>query len=137
MPRKKAEKPPAPPKINAKDWRNLPTSAWNTLTVLAFFIEMNREKFGVEDYVPMRNYGFEQRQIKSSLDRYGPEVMREVFTQAFAEYRPTRAYPILTAGFTISFVASRLLPRILADKAERERMEAEQDSVALTEPIAW
>lgn len=123
-----------------KNWRELPTSAWNTLTFHAYFADMNREKFGVEEYVPLRNWGYEQRQIKSAIEHYGPEVLRDVFDAAFAEYRPTRTYPILTAGFVISFVMSRLLPRILADQAERAHIEAEQAGGNVAgngAPIAW
>ncbi|MCD9024378.1 hypothetical protein [Cohnella silvisoli] len=134
MARKKAVKQP---KVNAKDWRNLPTAAWNTLTFHSYFAEMNREKFGVEEYVPMRNWGFEQRQIKAAIERYGPVVLREVCEQAFADYRPTRDFPQLSAGFVLSFMASRILPRILAEKAERERIEAEQKGAADVVAITW
>lgn len=140
MTRKKTLNEPKPPKINPRDWRNLPTPAWNTLSLLAFTADMNREKYGVEEYVPFRNWAVERGMVKTALERYGPEVMRKVFTQAFAEYRPSRDYPILTAGFVISYVMSRLLPRILAEKAERERMEAEQacgEVVQVTGSIAW
>lgn len=111
-PRKKAE-----PKITAeqrKDWRNLPVTEWNTLTFHVYFADMNAELFGVETYAPLRNWGFEQGAIKRELAAHGPEVLREAFDEAFRTYRPTRDYPILTAGFAIAYRINTLIPAILA-----------------------
>lgn len=134
-PRKKA----APkPKIDRKDWRNLPLEQWNTLTVHAMFADRNRELYGVETYVPMRNWRFEQGVIKRTLTEHGPEVLRQVFDAAFEEYRPTREFPILTAGFVIAYMMSRILPRIQAEQKrndERERTAAEGPSA--DELRAW
>jgi len=92
---------------------------------------MNREKYGAEPYVPLRNWGFEQRQLKSAIERYGPEVVREVCEQAFATYRPSRDYPQLNAGFVLSYMAASLLPRILAD---REAVKRRFEDVARERP---
>ena len=135
MPRKKPE---IKPKNDRKDWRNLPTASWNTTTFHAYFAEMNRDRFGVEIYVPLRNWGFEQRQIKAAIERYGAEVVREVCDQAFAEYRPTRDYPQLTAGFVLSYMASRILPRALAEKEARERLASSTcPTLDVEEVVTW
>jgi hypothetical protein len=135
MPRAKK---PAAPKINTSDWRNLPPSQWNTRTVHAYFADRNRELFGVETYIPTRNWAFEQGVIKRNLAQYGADVLREVFDEAFREYRPTREYPQLTAGFVLSYMASRLLPKILADKETRERrVAAEESGPNAAEVTAW
>lgn len=136
MTRKKSE---PKPKIDRKDWRNLTSAQWNTLSFHAYFADMNREKFGVETYVPMRNFGFEQRQIKTAIERYGAEVVREVCEQAFAEYRPTREYPQLTAGFVLSYMAGRILPKVLAErKVTKWRFEdATQGQPDIEEVVGW
>ncbi|UKS30217.1 hypothetical protein LOZ80_15255 [Paenibacillus sp. HWE-109] len=86
----------------------------------------------------MRNWSFEQAVIKRNLTQYGGEVLREVFDEAFREYKPTRDYPQLTAGFVLSYVASRLLPRILAEKEARERRAAaEVSGPSAGEVAAW
>jgi len=108
-------------KVNRKDWRNLPSDQWNCATFHAYFADMNREKYGAETYVPLRNWGFEQRQLKSAIERYGPEVVREVCEQAFATYRPSRDYPQLNAGFVLSYMAAAILPRILAERDATKR----------------
>jgi hypothetical protein len=129
-------------KVNRKDWRNLPLSEWNTLTVHAMFIELNAEKFGVEEYVPMRNWAFEQAQIKRNLTQYGAEILREVFDECFAEYRPTAQYPQLTAGFVLSFMASRIIPKILANRqrkelAEKARELSDTNAPSESDVLAW
>lgn len=121
-------------KIKTDDWRNLPAEKWNVRTVHAYFADMNRELFGAEVYVPMRNWKFEQGVIKRNLTLYGPEVMRKVFDRAFREYRPSRQYPILTAGFVLSYMASRILPQVLA---EEKRVEKAQEVPDVSELTSW
>lgn len=106
-----------------KDWRNLPTVEWNTVTFHVYFADMNREHYGVDSYMPMRNYGFEQAQIKRAIDAHGPELLRAAFDECFRQYRPTREYPILTAGFCVSYRINSILPRLIAERAEKERRE--------------
>lgn len=118
-------------KIKTDDWRNLPAEKWNVRTVHAYFIEMNRELYDAE-YVPMRNWKFEQGVIKRNLTSYGPEVMRKVFDRAFREYRPSRQYPILTAGFVLSYMAGRILPQVLAEEKRVEKDREVPDVSGLT-----
>lgn len=105
------------------DWRNLDYSEWNTNTVHAYFADMNRELYGIE-YAPMRNWRFEQGVIKRALDEYGAEVLHRVFDECFRTYRPTREYPILTAGFAICYRLNTLAPRIIAEIAEERASKA-------------
>lgn len=99
------------PKIDRKDWRGLPYDKWNTTTVHAYFADMNRELFGME-YAPMRNWSFEQGVIKRALTEHGAEKLRKAFDVCFREYRPTREYPMLTAGFAIAYRLNTVLPRL-------------------------
>lgn len=107
------------------DWRNLPYDDWNTLTVQAYFEDMNRERFGIEKYVPMRNYRFEQGVIKRALDEYGAKVLRRACDEVFRTYRPNRQWPILTAGFAIAYRVNSVIPNVMAE-IERERSELER-----------
>lgn len=122
-PRKKA---PPKPKITAeqrKDWKSLPLADWNTLTCHTMIIELNAEKFGVEKYVPMRGWQFEQGVLKRSLVEYGAPALRETIERAFAEHRVTPQYPQLTAGFLITYILPRLMPQVLANGQRKERAE--------------
>jgi hypothetical protein len=122
-PRKKAE-----PKITAeqrRDWRILPLADWNVMTFLAYFAGMNAELYGAETYLPMRNYAFEQGALKRAITLHGPEVLREACDEAFRTYKPTRDYPLLTAGFAISYRINAIIPAILARKADDERRASE------------
>ncbi|WP_337102405.1 hypothetical protein [Paenibacillus sp. YIM B09110] len=131
MPRKKTDKPPKPPKqprITAeqrRDWRNLPTRDWNVMTFLAFFTDRNAELYGAETYVPMRNWSFEQGVLKRAIAAHRPDVLREACEAAFESYRPTRDYPLLTAGFAVSYRINALIPAIMARRADDERRTAE------------
>jgi len=122
-PRKKAE---PKPRVNTKEWRNLPYNKWTTATVLAYFVEMNAELYGME-YAPMRNYGFEQGAIKQALIKHGAELLHLSFIECFREYKSTRDYPILTAGFCLSYRVNGIIPRLKAEHAERERLSAEKE----------
>lgn len=123
------------PRINAeqrRDWRNLPLEHWNTATVHAMVIELNAEKFAVEKYVPMRGWGFEQGAVKRTLTEYGAVSLRETIERAFAEYRPTREYPQLTAGFLIAYMLPRIMPQVLANRQRQERAESAEVNGGMT-----
>lgn len=124
-PRKKA---PSKPRITAeqrRDWRNLPTTDWNVMTFIAFFAGMNAELFGAETYLPMRNYAFEQGVLKRAITQHGPEILRTACEEAFRSYRPAREYPLLTAGFCVSYRINTIIPELLAIKADEARRNAE------------
>lgn len=115
-------------KIDRKDWRALPYEQWNTLTVIAYFTDMNRELFGAE-YVPLRNWSYERGVIKRALDAHGAAVLRRACDIVFREYRPSREYPLLTAGFAISYRINSVIPRVKADLDREEAAEAGKPDV--------
>ena len=128
------------PRITAaqrKDWRSLPLNEWNTATIHAYFIEMNRELFGVDEYLPLRNWTIERALIKRALTEHGAEVLKRAFDECFRTYRPTREYPLLTAGFAISYRINSMIPRIKAE-IEREQTDATvSESVDYGELASW
>ncbi|ANY67677.1 hypothetical protein BBD42_15295 [Paenibacillus sp. BIHB 4019] len=122
-------KKPAAKRITAeqrKDWRNLPTVDWNVRTFHVYFADMNAEIFGAAPYLPMRNWAFEQAQIKRAIEAYGPDILRAAFDEAFRTYRPTREYPLLTAGFACSYRINAIIPALMAERADKERAAAEK-----------
>lgn len=124
-------------KINRKDWRNLAYDDWRTPTVHTMIIELNAEKLGVDAYVPLRGYGFEQGVIKRSLSDYGAEALRMTIDRAFAEYRPTREYPQLTAGFLIAYMLPRILPQVLAELKRRVNEADVNNGMSADELADW
>lgn len=108
-----------------KDWRNLPLADWNVLTFHAYFTEMNHDLYGVE-YAPMRNWRFEQALLKHAIDEHSPTILRAAFDECFRTYRPTREYPLLTAGFAVAYRINSILPRLKAEWAEKERAATER-----------
>lgn len=121
-----------------KDWRNLPYADWNVLTVQTLIADLNREHYGVEKYVPMRGFGFEQGRIKQALNDYGAEALAVTIERAFAEYRPNAQYPQLTAGFLISYMLPRIMPRVLAEmETAKRRQAAESEAPSISELIDW
>lgn len=131
----------ARPKITAEqraDWRNLPLEHWNVRTIHAMIIDLNAEKFGVDKYVPMRGWGFEQGVIKRELTEYGAEALRETIERAFAEYKPSASYPQLTAGFLIAYMLPRIMPQVLAEEKRRDRAEeAAEGAMSAEEMASW
>jgi len=131
----------ARPKITAEqraDWRNLPLEHWNVRTIHRMVEDLNAEKFGVEKYVPLRGWGFEQGAIKRALTEYGAAALRETIERAFAEYRPTAQYPQLTAGFLIAYMLPRIMPQVLAEEKRRNRVEeTTTDAMSAEEMAGW
>ncbi|WP_342439281.1 hypothetical protein NSS79_10410 [Paenibacillus sp. FSL L8-0436] len=124
-PRKKTENKPRITADQRKDWRALPLADWNTLTVQVMITDLNRERYGVDPYIPAAGgYRFEQGVIKRALTLYGAESLRETIERAFAEHRVTRDYPQLTAGFLITYLLPRLMPQVLAERKRKERAES-------------
>lgn len=121
-----------------KDWRNLPLEHWNTLTISAMVADLNREHYGAEKYVPNRGYGYEQGVIKRNLNEYGAEAIRETIERAFAEYRPSADYPQLTAGFLLTYMLPRIMPRVLAEmETAKRRQAAESEAPSISELVDW
>lgn len=114
------------PRITAeqrKDWRNLPYDQWNTHTIHAYFADMNREHFGVAEYLPMRNWRFEQGRIKQALNEHGAELLHRAFDECFRTYRPSLEYPLLTAGFAISYRINGIIPKLQAEMGQAQEVE--------------
>lgn len=113
------------PKINTSDWRNLDVSKWNVRSFHAYFADMNREYYGVEAYFPQQNWRAEQGILRRALDQYGAATLKAAFDECFKVYRPTREFPMLTAGFAVSYRINSIIPRILAEQADSARRKAE------------
>ncbi|MFL1672146.1 hypothetical protein [Paenibacillus dendritiformis] len=115
------------PRITAeqrKDWRNLPYEQWNVHTVHAYFADMNREHYGVAEYLPMRNWRFEQGRIKQALNEHGAELLHRAFDECFRTYRPSPQYPLLTAGFAICYRINGIIPQLQAEMGQAQEDEA-------------
>lgn len=117
--RKKVESNPRITAEQRRDWRTLPIMDWNVLTFTTYFVDMNNERFGVAKYFPMGNWRLEQAQIKRAIDAYGPELLRAAFDECFRDYRPTWEYPILTAGFCVSYRINGIIPRLIEERRRR------------------
>ncbi len=129
---KQSRKKSAKPRITAerrRDWKALPTSDWNTLTFTEYFRSMNEEYFGIAEYMPMRNWRFEQGVIKRALDAHGPELLRAAFDECFRTYRPSSEYPMLTAGFAVAYRINTILPRLIAKQATEAVSETDYEAV--------
>jgi hypothetical protein len=115
-------------KPNAKDWRNLPTSAWNVTSFRQFLADQHEAKFGIP--YTARNYAIEAKWLKSMIAEHGAETVRMFIESCFAEYKPTREYPSLNFSFMFSYQRARVLPRVLADM---KRKQVVQHAVEQTE----
>jgi hypothetical protein len=126
-----------PPNIKRKDWRTLPISDWNTLTYHAYFADMNAELYGVDTYLPLRNWSYEQAQIKRAIEAYGSEILRAAFDECFRDYRPAGEFPLLTAGFCIGYRINSIIPRLLRVKADATSNTVVNGGKSADELAAW
>lgn len=117
------------PKIDRGDWRNINYDKWNVRTFHAYFADMNAELYGVDKYLPMRNWGFEQGAIKQAIAEHGAELLRLAFDECFRDYKTSHAYPILTAGFALSYRINSIIPKLKSEQAERARLAAEKERI--------
>lgn len=112
------------------DWRNLPYEHWNVRTLHAYFADKNREMFGVTEYLPMRNWRFEQGVLKRALDEHGAETLHAAFDEIFRTYKPSPMYPMLTAGFAVCYRLNTVLPRIKSQSDNRRVTEINEMEVS-------
>lgn len=134
MPRKKTE---PRPKIDRSDWRNLPTDQWNVRTFTQMFADLNRENYGVDTYLPFRNWSAESGMIKRSLQEHGAELLRQAFDECFRTYVPTRDYPILTAGFCVAYRINTIIPRLKAEKEREESAKLAEETADYSALESW
>ena len=129
---------------DAKDWRNRDIDDWNTTTFTSYMADKHREEFGCE-YVPMRNWGFEQGQIgrligtKTKEGTTSKAVVKRFIDEAFAEYKPTKDWPGTSFGFIYSY-RRNILQRVQAEESEKVRREeraAEVEDVSYDDLSDW
>jgi hypothetical protein len=121
-----------------KDWRNLPLPDWSTLTVQVMIADLNRERYGVDVYIPSAGgYRYEQGVIKRSLTLYGADALAETIERAFTEHRVTPQYPQLTAGFLITYLLPRIMPQVLAEAKRKEAAGPINGGLTDEELAAW
>ncbi|WP_018755151.1 hypothetical protein [Paenibacillus terrigena] len=129
------------PRVTAeqrKDWRNLPLDQWNVASIHVYFADMNRDQFGIETYIPMRNWRFEQGVVKRALETYGADLLKQAFDECFRTYRPSREFPLLTAGFCVAYRINSIMPKLLAEDEVRNQAQGLANSDLTTEEItAW
>lgn len=108
-----------PAKVDHTQWRELPAASWNVRTVSVMFTDLNHQHYAV-DYAPFRNWAVERGMIKNALAEHGAELLRAAAEECFRTYRPTREYPILTAGFAIAYRINAVIPKIKAEQKFRD-----------------
>jgi hypothetical protein len=118
-------------KISAKDWRNLPTTDWNTTTFRQYLTDQHEAKYGIK--YTARNYAVEGRWLKSMIAEHGAEIVKAFIDGCFAEYKPTRDYPGLNFAFMFTYQRARILPRVMA---EAKRRQVVQQAVEETEDLS-
>lgn len=109
------------PKLNTKDWQNLPIDKWNATTYRTFMADLHTEVLGLK-YVP-RNYGMEGKLLKETYEAYGKEATKRFIEQCIRGYKPTPQYPSINYAFMYTYKLGTMLPRILKD-IEREKQVA-------------
>lgn len=116
------------PKVSTKDWRNLPIERWNTTTVHAYLIDINKEKYGAT-YLPFgkgtvkQRWSTEKGQVKNALNTYGPDVIREFIDICFAKHRTTDQFPTMTFGYIFTYYRPELQQAEVRVKKRKAREE--------------
>ncbi|WP_102273209.1 hypothetical protein [Cytobacillus massiliigabonensis] len=121
-------------KPSVRDWRNFSADKWTVTTFRAYLFDEHERRYGIS-YVT-RNHAIEGRWLKTLIAEHGAEVVRKFIDACFAEYRPTPQYPGLNFAFMYSYQRARILPRILAEQARRERAQAIAAPIT-EEEIGW
>ncbi len=101
----------------AKDWRSRSIDDWAITTFRAYLSDKHMERYGIA--YTARNFAIEGRWIKLMIEEHGNEVVKKFIDACFDDYRPTRDYPGLNFGFMYSYMRSRLLPIVLADRRRK------------------
>jgi hypothetical protein len=115
-------------KPKANDWQARDISDWNTTTVHAYLIDINKEKYGAS-YLPFGKGSVKQRwsaekgQAKHALETYGPEVVREFIDICFGKHRTTDQYPTMTFGYIFTYYRPELQQAEVKVRKRKQREE--------------
>lgn len=120
------------PRVNTRDWLNLPVDKWNVTTFRAYMAHLHQEKFGIP-YVT-NNYAVEGRFIKDTFEKYGKEATKRFIERCFDMYKPTPQYPGINYGFMYSYMRQRILPQVLKELAA-EKLRKQRQQQAQTQKI--
>lgn len=109
--------------------------AKSDVTILREHLRQRHVELYGFDYVS-NNHAMEGRSLKTMVAQHGVETVRAFIDACFAEYKPTPQYPGLNFGFMFAFMRERVLPRVLADMARKERqMQAEEQAQVSAENL--
>ena len=120
------------PRVNTRDWLNLPVDKWNVTTFRAYMAHLHQEKFGIP-YVT-NNYAVEGRFIKDTFEKYGKEATKRFIERCFDMYKPTPQYPGINYGIMYSYMRQRILPQVLKELAA-EKLRKQRQQQAQTQEI--
>lgn len=116
------------------DWRERPLGKWNATTFRLYLSDTHQERFGIP-YIS-RSIKTEAAMCKRMIDEYGAEATKAFIDECFREYKPNPQYPSINFAFMYSFMRDRVMPKVLAEIARRDRLAmAEQHAVMTEEEI--
>jgi hypothetical protein len=115
------------------DWRERPLDKWNSATFRLYLYDMHQERFSIP-YVA-RSIKTEAAMCKRMIDEYGAESVKSFIDECFREYKPTPQYPSINFAFMYSFMRDRIMPKVLAENARKERMTLTHQPVMTEEEI--
>ncbi|MGM0846929.1 MAG: hypothetical protein ACQEUT_18375 [Bacillota bacterium] len=99
---------------HASNWMERPLDKWNVTTFHSWFAEMCESRYGVEKYIPFRNWSAEKGMLKRLIAEHGNVVVKEFLEVCLKTYKANGQYLHLTIGFAISYMQSPHLLKILA-----------------------
>jgi hypothetical protein len=118
----------------AWDWQSRDINDWNTTTFRSYLQHTHEQRFGIA-YVS-RSIKVEAGMLSQAIKQYGKEALKEFIDECFLEYKPSPQYPSLTFGFMYSYMRERIMPKVLAEMARKERLAvAAQESVMSEEEL--
>lgn len=113
---------------HAKDWQARDVKDWNVTTFHAYLIEKHEEKFAAP-YFPFATWVVEKKMLKTCIDEYGRETIKQFIDECFRDYKPNADYAGISFGFMFKYM-NRILQRLLSEQAKKQKDEIRRQAEA-------
>ena len=108
------------PKVNTKDWANLPKELWNATTVREYIKDLNVKGLGIPCI--SNNVRVENAMISKFIKDYGIETTVRFVKRCVDSYKPNPNYPTVNFTTMYSYMKQWELPRVMKAQLQESRL---------------
>lgn len=105
-----------------------PIEKWTARDFIVYLHDRHLDVYGIK-YVA-NNRGMEARNLKTMIDEYGADTVRDFIDACFAAKKATPQWPGCNFGFMFSYMRDRQLPPLLVKQKTAKQTEEDDQRAA-------